>query len=216
MGPLPDLDHVLRFVLSGSVQGHPWVSVQHLQFQGARPDAASLQTLATSIGTSWLNAIGPTVDNLTTLATTEVTDLTDKFGSQVTQPTPHNGTHTEPATLPSSACWVQSLSVDFRYRGGHPRIYWPYTDATGIVNGSAFSQGAQALIGTAATGWITNLNNLLLNGLPLKHGAAFYYTHDPATKVRMYRNPPFFKPTTATSVHKRLDTQRRRLGAEVP
>jgi hypothetical protein len=90
------------------------------------------------------------------------------------------------------------------------------TDAASINNGSQFATAYQTLINTACTGWISNIDNLLLNGIAIKHGCAFYYTHDPVTKVRMYRDPPFFSATLSTQVHKRADTQRRRLGPEIP
>lgn len=216
MGPLPDIDHGLRIVLTGGIGNHPWASVQHALFSGTAPDSTALTTLATSISTSWQNSIAVCVAAHVKLTGVQVTDLTTDTSSQGFATVNIPGTHTETVDAPSSACWVQSLKINERYRGGHPRIYWPYTDASALAGQSTFNDTIFALLDTAATGWISDINNLLLNGVKLQHGAARYFTHDPVTKVRMYRSDPHIAPTVSTSVHKRLDTQRRRLGAEVP
>lgn len=216
LGPLPPLAHTLRIKLSGQVKNHPWASIQHAQYSGAAPDVASLTTLATSIGTAWANAIAPVTSPDTALDLVEVTDLSSATAAQGNSAALHPGTLPQDTALPASACWVQSLKTIYRFRGGHPRIYWPAGDQLALVNGSQFSVNYQTLINTACTGWISDINNLLLNGQPLAHGCAFYYTHDPVTKARMYRDPPLFYPTISTAAHKRIDTQRRRLGVEVP
>lgn len=216
LGPLPALDHVLRIVLSGSISTKPWNSVQHAQYQGPAIDVNTANGLCTSIGTAWANAIAPVSCSNVVLSEVTVTDLTSSTSAQGAQNVSHTGTQTGTSTFPTSACWVQSLTTVFRYRGGHPRIYWPYTSSAALINNSTFGSTTLGVLGTAATGWISDINNLLVNSIGLKHGCAFYYTHDPVTKARIYRTPPFFQPTIATAVHQRVDTQRRRLGSEVP
>ena len=206
----------MRIKLAGVVKTHTWASIQHVQYQGAEPDAAACATFATSVATAWANALAPVTSPDTGLSDVEVTVLDSATSAVGAWSGTHAGTIATATPLPASACWVQSLKTIYRYRGGHPRIYWPAGDTGTLTAGSQFSVVYQGLIDTAATGWISDINNLLINGLPVAHGCVFYYTHDPVTKVREYRVPPFFHPTISTAAHKRVDTQRRRLGPEVP
>jgi hypothetical protein len=171
--------------------------------------------LCTAIGTAWANALAPVTSANVVLTLVETTDLTSATSAQGTQSVNHPGTHQTISNLPNSSSWVQQLTTQLRFRGGHPRIYWPATDQTMTSDGHSWAATYQALIDTACTGWISDINNLLLGGANLAHGCAFYYTHDPVTKVRKYRDPPLFYPTTSTSTEHRVCTQRRRLGKEL-
>jgi hypothetical protein len=83
------------------------------------------------------------------------------------------------------------------------------------TNGHILADPFLAVATTSASGYITDVNAILLGGANIVMGAAHYYSHDPATHQRIYASDPNIFPITGTGVHKRMDSQRRRLGAEI-
>lgn len=103
---------------------------QFFKYTGAAFTDTTLGNMATTLNAAMVNASGPIeqmhesvtytgclLEDLTS-ATSAVAELSASTSGSLT------GTQN-----PAAACVVQSLEIARRYRGGHPRTYWPMGDA---------------------------------------------------------------------------------------
>lgn len=111
----------LGFNIGASVNNQ---MVWHYRYSGSPPFANDLNAMAAAIG----NAIS--VQLLAQLPTTTVfnsavcTDLQGNSGQQGSATFTKSGSGGA-SIVPASACVLQQLHINARYRGGHPRSYWP-------------------------------------------------------------------------------------------
>jgi hypothetical protein len=117
----------------------------HMDFSGTT-SAANLSTWASGINTAWgahLAALAPDQVQLTNVI---VTDLSSDISPQGSNATVQSGTRG--AGLSAAACLVASLEISRRYRGGHPRIYFPFGIDTDLASAQAWSS---TFVGVAQT-----------------------------------------------------------------
>jgi len=215
MPRLPDADHIIRIKLAGQLSSNPWATIQYARFTGSQPDSAALATTANALKSTAFQAIIPMMGTANELLTIECTDLTNETGaSGISSATPVLGTRAGTVN-PNQVCAVASYKIARRYRGGHPRTYWPIGVQSDITAGSRWTTAFVPLPLNAVTAWVGNVNATNLNGAPLQHGCLSYYTRDPNNPGHsMLRPVPQFFPTQSVEFHGRVDTQRRRLGKE--
>jgi len=95
-------------------------------YTGAGPSDADAVTLATTIATDFagsglLNSMNEGV----ALIGVKVTDLTSDTAAVGEWSGSYVGTNAT-GSLSAAACTLESLEIIRRFRGGHPRIYWPF------------------------------------------------------------------------------------------
>lgn len=213
--PLPAISNVLRLRLLGVIQGQPWASIQYAKFLGPPPSSTDLATIGTQLATSWQNAIAPQCVPSVGLRVIEVIDLSSDVSSVGTTTSSINGTKTGAAN-PNNMAVVASYKINRRYRGGHPRTYWPMGNAADVLNGRLLQAAFLPLASNAASAWVGNVNAILYAAQPLQHGCVSYYERDPEHPGHSkLRSTPLFFSTQTVTVHQRFDSQRRRLGKEV-
>jgi hypothetical protein len=112
-----------------------------------------------------------------------------------------------PAQVSIGITW----SIAVSYRGGHPRTYLcgvPYAAMDGLTTISSSVAGA---IASDAAAWHTDLEAFSgTNWTATEHGVMSFVRDD------AWRTPPVFYRITGARVDARLDTQRRRLGRDLP
>jgi hypothetical protein len=193
----------------------PWISIQHAKFTGPPPTVADLGTVGQAIGTAWANAMAPIHDVAVAVTEVKVTDLTSRTANVAVSTMNHPGTHPGTGSLPLNVAMVQSYVIQVRYRGGHPRTYWPAGVPSDIQTGHLWTTAFLANANTAATGWVGDINLIALGGGTLQHCAVSYFHGKDSLGKPIVRVTPLVFPTTSTLVHGRVDTMRRRLGKEV-
>lgn len=216
MPPLPPADHVVRIKIVGQLSNQPWNSIQYAKFTGAQPDSAALATTASAIKATAFQPILNMMGTASTIISVELTDLTNDTGAQgISSTTPTAGTR--PGTVnPNQVCGVASYKIARRYRGGHPRSYWPIGVQSDITQGNRWTTTFIPLALNAVVAWVGNINTTNLNGAPLQHVCLSYYTRDPNNPGHSILRPvPIPFPTQTVQFHSRVDTQRRRLGKEL-
>lgn len=208
MPPLPPAPLGVRVKLSGTNQTLPWVNILFLQYSGGPPTGTDLTTLASAVRTAWTTNVAPAMHAQVALTGVDCQDIASTTGASGSWSGSAPGTGSGTAYLPVNVAICVSWKVSLRWRGGHPRNYWPGTVQTNVSAGNQWLPAYLTILQTAAANFHTALNALTLNGNPTLHVVYSYY-HGNAL-----RPTPIPMVVNSTAVHPRVDTMRRRLGKE--
>jgi len=206
---LPPVPNVARFAVQGTNQGTKWVNIFHSKYTVQPPDAAALNAICQAVHTAYLNAFTTLWNSTCVLITVDGQDLASRTAATGTYSLTHPGTGT---TIPM-ACQVAltlSWSIADRYRGGHPRTYLPGIDGTFVTNGRLLTTAGHTAYLNAAAAFLTNMNAMTAGGSSWQMCCVRYFSQH-----QLLANP-LVRTINGQSVHGRIDTQRRRLGKEVP
>lgn len=215
MPHLPFASSIFRLRLTGTIASQNWAAVQYARFTGPPPGPADCATIATALMTAWQNAMAPMCGSNVHLRLCEVIDLTSDVTSSGNHAGDVPGTRAGTPNANQVAA-VVSYKINRRYRGGHPRTYWPAGVLGDITNGNRWSDTFLPLLENAGSSFVGNVNAIQYGGNPLQHGCLSYYIRDPNNPGHsMLRDVPAFFPTQSVVTHSRVDTQRRRLGKEI-
>jgi hypothetical protein len=219
LGPLPDLPQTVQYVMGGTHNGSTWKNVGYLQYTGIAPDVAALNSVGTAIGNAWNTNIAPMCHANVIMQSVDLLDLTNR-GAAIASVTglAHPGTRAG-TDVPNQVAAVISWKINHRYRGGHPRSYWPAGVTADITSGRLWTTGAgsfQTTATAAANAFRTALNAITTGSTTYKMVSWHIFNHDPVTGCPTI--DPGRAPYTIQSglCHGRVDTQRRRLGKETP
>jgi hypothetical protein len=215
MPRLPNVPSHLRLRLIGLCNGIPWNSVQYAKYQGSAPTAADLLTVGTQVGSAWNSAIAQLVTPTTRLDQVAVEDLSSLDAATALATTSHPGLRAGTA-LPNNCALVASYKINARYRGGHPRTYWPAGAQTDVTAGHLWAGAFLTLAQGACTDYVGDINAITLGGFPLVFSTISFYEHNPngAGLPSVLRPSPVPFVVQSVAVHTRVDTMRRRLGRE--
>jgi hypothetical protein len=133
-------------VLKGMIGANPWVITFHFKNGSStvpwtQPD---LDLLANNVYNKWTTTVGTLTPTNVSINECDVTDLTNStgLGSIYTHAATAGG---RAGTLsPSSVCYVIQNRIAARYRGGHPRTFYP--------GGVAGDMAGEALWNTSVQG----------------------------------------------------------------
>ena len=104
-----------------------------------------------------------------------------------------------------------SWSIAEVYRGGKPRTYLPGIPTVAVTTAgeSALTSSYATALDLQATTMLTQFNTLVITGTTFKLGTVSHYSG------HTVRPTPVWRSFTNARVHERIDSQRRRNGAEV-
>lgn len=215
MPDLPDVANVLRIRLIGTVNSSPWNVVHYARYSGTAPTDAELQTVGTAVGAAWAPSIGVLAATTTTLSQVEVEDLSSKTAGVGIASVTHIGNRAG-AGLPNNVACVASYKIHVRYRGGHPRSYWPIGVQGDVTAGRLWSTTFLPLASNAASSYVGNINAIALGGgLLTMCAVSFYGGAPPVNGESVLRDVPQVYTVQSVQVHQRVDTMRSRLGKEI-
>lgn len=125
MPALPPVPQTLRIAYDWTIdEDMKAVCREYYRYSGPGASAAGLATLAGNIHSSYVTNLAPLFHSSRVLNSVQITDLTSatapEGGATGDAPGTRAGTK-----LPASAAVLQSQEISRRYRGGHPRTYWP-------------------------------------------------------------------------------------------
>lgn len=126
MPALPDVPGVIRVAHEGTIYGQPWATISHWRYVTSSGDLTSteLEVALAKFVNSWRDNI----EGLCTPGTVDIQvrgiDLTSVTAAIATALDGESGTGADEPISPES-CYLVSKTVARRYRGGHPRTYWP-------------------------------------------------------------------------------------------
>jgi hypothetical protein len=212
--PRPDPpDHTFRIAYAGIWDRARWANVLWARNgKGMQPGGSELTGLAASFYEQYRAQLLPFMSNLVTL---EGVQLLYYNGGSVTggqHVENNNGQHVGGSSLPANVAVVVSWSVPERYRGGHPRTYFPGTTIDRLQNNQEFTQVYKDEVRVAADQFHALCNTLTSANVADLHMGTVSFVNN-----KQWRNPPVFRDFTpaAAIVDTRIDSQRRRLGPDV-
>jgi hypothetical protein len=222
--PLPSVPKVIRvdqlFDIGADLSA---LTRFFIQFAGVNPSDAELVTFATVIN-GFAAADFPAYlhpDNA--VSTTECTDLTSPVGAYGLF-TAHTVGSSAGAPLPADTAFVSSYEIARRYRGGHPRGYWPFGASGYLVTPQLWDPTSVAdflaavnafFASVVGAGW--SLAGTLLH-VNVSYFSGFTVVVNPVTgrarNVPTKRASPLIDPVLTVVGRGRVGSQRRRLGRD--
>ena len=192
----------------------------YIQYTGSAPDAAQLNTFCNSVKGDLADTIQAAVNEAYTLGRVHAIDLSSAIGAEGDWLGADVG-NLGGDPLPADVAQVCSYEISRRYRGGHPRGYWPMNQAgdlntpqqwaTGVVSGNQtqFETFFAAVLTHTWSGGgsLTHVNVSYFHG--------FTVITDPITgrarNVPTVRGTPLVDAVSAYVARAHIGTQRRRL-----
>lgn len=126
----------------------------------------SLASLATTIGTLWVDNIMPLIHEAITLEYCYVSDWTDADGLTAGELEVQAGGLTG-ELLPDQVATLINLESLSRYRGGHGRIYIPAPEQAKIQTGTTWTSAFADDMTTAITAVLNGINDATISDDPL-------------------------------------------------
>jgi hypothetical protein len=123
-GPHPPVPGVIKLEFLYDLDGTGAANILHFAYDGGPPDAASCASLATEFSADWGATVRGALSYQTVLVGTVVTDLSSDMGASGQDLTARGGA-TVGNQPPSQVATVTKWPVALRYRGGHPKTFWP-------------------------------------------------------------------------------------------
>lgn len=210
MPPLPNAPASMKVKIAGNTSSKPLAHIMHLEYTGGSPVATDCIAIATAFRSAWVTNIIPLIGPSVTYNLWEVTDLATSTGAVGSVTTPAVGTHTQSVVPPTSLCLTLSWKIARHYRGGHPRTYLPYANGSDLLNGTQVATAYQTLATTNAGAFLIAVNAITSGAISVVLAAVSYYT---GHALRPAGVP---SPIQTVVIHPRVDSQRRRLGKEIP
>lgn len=219
MPPLPPVASVIRVDLIMAVGSDNNARDRiFFRFTGPGPTTADLTTLSTTIANAWGTNLAPLVGPITVLTGLNITDLTSASGAQVVTTQNKPGTRAG-SNMTAGISVVVKFKINRRYRGGHPRFYFPggvvgdlatpQTWTAGYT--TAVASGFQAFITASILSPPTNLGALQHENVSYFSGFTNKTFPSGRTKaVPTVRVTPVKDDIVSYSANPKLGSQRRR------
>lgn len=215
MPPLPNVSGVVKLIISSSRSDSDVVNIVHVGYTGGPPSAANLTTYLTSDvepATSTLFDAEGSTDLVG--VSIEAIDLSSSTGASATVALTASGIRTGDFA-PASAAVVCSWDIARRYRGGHPRSYFPFGTAGTYEASSSklWDSGFIADVQTKVDTWMAALVTGAIGSTTFTGLVNVSYVDKNVNPVPPYRRTvPVVDDITGSTVKQRICSQRRRLG----
>lgn len=153
MPALPAVPQVIRNVLHFTLEEDLHAIVRFfILYDGSAPSNSDMATYAANVGVAFdvnLASLMSTQYHCTQCVSTDLTSDTSGEGEDTfDSPGTRSGT-----TIPASLAALEKLHVNRRYRGGHPRTYWPFGVAADQADAQTWDAGFLTDQATAFALW---------------------------------------------------------------
>lgn len=207
--PLPPVPHVVKLQYTGNIGGTPFANIFHFGYAATAPSSADLDTAcADQMLTSgpWGGDIAPLLStdiSLTAVTAEDLTSSTSAVGSASGSLPGLSGGN----ILAASTCVLAKHLISRRYRGGHPRTYFPPSDQTHLATPNSWTT-------SWISNWQTNVAAFFADIASLMPSASAPWIHVNVSYFSggAMRVTPVVDPITGSVVETKVATQRRRIG----
>jgi hypothetical protein len=149
---LPNVPKVLRISYKFTIgEDNGALCRTFYQYTGGGATAVELNALATAIATSANTYLIPLMSSDRVLVAIEIVDLTNPSAPVGEAIVSHAGSRVG-GILPASTAALESSEILRRYRGGHPRVYWPFGTQDDLAD-------AQTWVAGSVTAFLNGLNS---------------------------------------------------------
>jgi hypothetical protein len=195
------------------------VSRVYLEYSGSPPTSSDLSDFASECKVQWAAQLLGSLNQVLTLGRVHCTDLSSDIGAEGDWLGAEVGTATA-LPVPIDAAVVVSYPIARRYRGGHPRGYWPLLSADSLTSPQSWDSGDIAALSTAfglifaaiETGGWTGAGTI--QHVNVSYFSGFTVVTNPIThrarNVPTVRATPLVDAITTYVARTRVGTQRRR------
>lgn len=214
MPALPVVAGVIKIVQSGTIGTYNWANILHAQYSGGPPDTADLTTFAGALEASWATNIKTVQHTDTILTEISITDLASTSGANGVWTGSTAGTQSAQGNS-GNASVLMNYPSSFRYRGGHPRTYWPPFTAGDLQDSAHWTASKVATFTTGCQAYLGLLYTSTYSSITLAGQCAVSYVDKALNPTKPYRRTtPIVMPITRNSfiIETRVASQRRRIG----
>lgn len=215
MPPLPAVPNVCKVIVSTLRSDANVENIFHVAYTGSPPSTSQLSTY-------WSTAFDPAIQTLynaegstdLTGDTIELIDLSSDTGASFTGTLVVTGVRTGDFA-PASAAVVVSWTIDRRYRGGHPRTYFPFGTAGTYASASSklWDPGFITNVETDIGDFVGSISAVTVGATVFEGLCNVSYVDKNLNPTPPYRRTtPVVDPIVAYVAKQRICTQRRRLG----
>ena len=202
--PVPD---VLKVEFLWNQDGLPAANVKYVLFHGTAPTPAACAAIAEALGTAFWNVASPLYPEATILEAVRVTDLTTDTGSEGTWAGAAPGTGSG-FMLPAGCCVLMDHTIGRRYRGGHPRTYYPACSDTEYIAPASWSSTVISTMTSAEAAYALEASTFSESGCEGTYNVNVSYVTAGAPRVA-----PVIDQITGSVCSAIVRSQRRRLTA---
>jgi hypothetical protein len=161
MPPLPSVPQVIKVQYQFTIgEDLGAICREFFRYTGAGASASDLDTLSSTIASSFNTNLASLMTPDRVLTSVTITDLTSPTSPEGSAGVTVVGTRSG-GKLPASAALLESQIISRRYRGGHPRTYWPFGSDTDVQDAqtwtTAFHGAASDGLAAHFTDWSTDL-----------------------------------------------------------
>jgi hypothetical protein len=222
MVALPAVANVIRaqFVYAYGSDANAQVAL-HLAYSDASPpDQAHMTTLATNLHTNYVTNLKPLHVTSCVLHQIILTDLSSASGAVGVWSGSEAGTRSALNPVSAETCLLINFKVARRYKGGHPRTYWPFGNGADLQDPQNWTSSFVTACQTGFDAMLTYLKGL--SGPPVITGLCNvrYWsgsTWHQKTNGDWYEKPnpisggPTSEPVVSDLVNVKPASQRRRM-----
>jgi hypothetical protein len=201
-------------VFTGGYQDALWTNVMWLFLTGSGTIThADIAELAGNCGVAYATNFAPLLDEDWFITSAQVVLYFDGDVFDAVAQSTVNGENASGDRLPANVALAISWGIASHYRGGHPRTYLCGFTSTQLLTTTTFLPATVGFVSDAANAFHTDVEDLgpIGSGITtVEHGIVSFATDGE------WRDPPVFRRIQDATVDSRVDTQRRRLGADRP
>ena len=193
----------------------------YLSYTGSVPTSANLESMASSVASAWTGAADAYFGTFITLTNTICEDLSSATGASGEAGSSLAGTRAG-EDLPASAAAVINYFISRRYRGGHPKGFWPMMTDADISTPQLWGSDALDDIYAGGHSIINTVIGAAWGGagtveqVNVSYHEGFTSVQNPVTlrwrNIPKVRVTPVVDVVTSMAAHPRIGSQRRRLG----
>lgn len=200
--------NVLKVEFLWNQDGLPAANVKYVLYSGTAPTAGACSAIANSLGTAWFtSALAAYYAPTTLFESVRVTDLDTVTGAVGSHTFGGAGTGAS-VEMPANCCALVNHTIARRYRGGHPRTYYPAPSDNAYIQPNSWSTEFVSALGAAEAAYALECTEFLDSGCQGVYNVNVSYVTAGADRVAAVVDQ-----ITGSIVSGTIRTQRRRLTA---
>ncbi len=208
MPPRPVVPDVIKVEFLWSQDGLPAANVKYVLYSGTAPTAGACSAIANVLGTAfWTTDIQEGYATGTELTAVKVTDLASDTGAEGSYAGGWVGTQ-EGDSCPAGTCVLVNHVIGRRYRGGHPRTYYPAPGLEQMATPATWTDSTVTNWGAAEAAYALAASTFSESGCDGVYNVNVSYETAGAPRV-----DPVVDQITGSVVSGTIRTQRRRYTA---
>lgn len=204
MPPLPPVPGVIKVQLFWTIHSYGGANVLHFSYTGGPPDHSSCAEIASTISSGFNSTLTASLGTDVALLAVVVTDLSSDTGASGQDLTEHAGHISSPVPGNQMATCTK-WPVALRYRGGHPKTFWPPLPTSTMADPSNWGDAA-------VSNWNSLVDDFIAVCVAASGGSTSVVDHVAVSYFSGHamRPTPLVLTLGSAQTNRRISSQRRR------